>query len=698
MRKNVRILLLIAFISAVTNQLMAQWIQCGPDNGPVNCLASINNILFAGTDGGLFVSADSANSWTYPITSTSFFYEMTSFAVMDTNLFVAGRHGGFCRSDDYGNSWITDSEGLPSLPIVDLAVLDSWIFAGTHGGGIYRSGDLGANWIPVNTGLSADTITTLAVIDTVLFAGTWEGGVFRSSDNGNNWFPVTSGLSGDTVTVFAEIGTQLFALTSSGKVFSSDDKGDSWSPISSVPAEEEVTFFTSFTFIDNYMFVGTSNGVYRSTDNGEHWIDANEGIIYRGVNALYTLGGDLFVGTGGGIYRSSNKGDSWTDVNSGMKNANIRALAMDGTKMYAGTMNGIYLSDDGGDTWESFLEIGPIFSLAFTTEYFYAGSWSHLFIKPMSSTNWNHIHYPPDSINRICSLTSRDNTVYMGTEGGGLFQVKNYGPTFWESLQIGFQNTPVNCLVFDGATIFAGTGTGVYSSSNGGLSWTTRNEGLTDLEITALIFKGADLFAGTDSKGVFRSTDHGANWTPANKGMRDQRVLSFAVNGESLFAGTWSGGVMHSTDNGANWTTISHFSIIDPWVKIPFTIHGLVVDDTYLYAGDRKTGVWRRPLSELITSVPLPSGDVNSRYTLEQNFPNPFHTSTTIRFSVPCRTHVVIKVFDQSGREVTVLVNKDLTTGTYEESLDGKHLSKGIYYYQMQAGEFIKTRKMVLLR
>jgi photosystem II stability/assembly factor-like uncharacterized protein len=698
MRKNVRILLLIAVISSGTNQLMAQWIQCGPDNGPVNCLASINNILFAGTDGGLFISADSANSWTYPITSTSFFCEMTSFAVMDTNLFTALRHGGFFRSDNNGSSWISDSEGLPSQPIVDLAVLDSWIFAGTNGGGIYRSGDLGANWIPVNTGLSADTITTLAVIDTVLFAGTWEGGVFQSSDNGDNWVPVTSGLSGDTITAFAAKGTQLFAVTSSGKVFRSSDNGDSWSPISTVPAEEQVTFFTSITFIDNYMFAGTSNGVYRSTDNGEHWTAANDGMIYRRVNALHTLGGDLFAGTGGGIYRSSNQGESWTDLNSGMKNANIRALVMDETKMYASTMTGIYLSGDGGENWEPFLEIGPIFSLAYTTEYFYAGSWSHLFITSRSSTNWNHIHYPPDSINRICSLASRDNIVYMGTEGGGLFRVNNYGPTFWESLQIGFQNTPVNCLVFDGATIYAGTGTGVYSSSNGGLSWTTLNEGLTDLDITALTFKGADLFAGTGSKGVFRSTDHGANWTPANNGMEDQQVLSFAVKGESLFAGTFVGGVLHSTDNGANWITISHSSIFDPWVKIPFTIHGLVVDNTYLYAGDRKTGVWRRPLSELITSVPLPSVEVNSGYTLEQNFPNPFHTSTKIRFSVPCRTHVVLKVFDQSGRDVTVLVNKDFTPGTYEESFDGKHLSNGIYYYQMQAGEFIQTRKIMLLR
>lgn len=693
MRKNVRILLLMAIMSSGTNQLMAQWIQRGPDNGPVNCLASINNILFAGTDGGLFISADSANSWTHPITST-FAWEMTSFAVMGTNLFAARSYGGFCHSDNNGSSWITDSEGLPSQPIVDLAVLDSWIFAGTNGGGIYRSGNLGANWIPVNTGLSADTITTLAVIDTVIFAGTWEGGVFRSSNNGDVWVPVMSGLSGDTITAFAAKGTQLFAGNGSGKVFRSGDNGDSWIPISTVPAEEQVT---CFTFIDNYMFAGTSNGAYRSTDNGEHWTAANDGLIYRSINALHILGEDLFVGTGGGIYRSSNQGESWIDVNSGMKNASIRALAMDGNKMYASTRAGIYLSGDDGENWEPFLENASIFSFAFTTAYFFAGTYGHMFVKPRESTDWNSVPYP-DSTHRIYSLAARENTVFVGTEGAGLFRTKNYGPSFWESLQVGFISTPVNCLVFDGATIYAGTGTGVYSSANEGLSWTTLNEGLTDLGIMALTFKGADLFAGTGGKGVFRSTDYGANWTPANKGMEDLMVMSFAVKGESLFAGTWNGGVLHSTDNGANWITISHSSIFDTWVKIPQVIHGLVVDNTYLYAGDRRTGVWRRPLSELITSVPLPSGDVNSGYTLEQNFPNPFHTSTKIRFSVPCRTHVVLKVFDQSGREVTVLVNKDFNPGTYGESFDGKHLSNGIYYYQMQAGEFIRTRKIVLLR
>ncbi|NQU88762.1 MAG: hypothetical protein HQ541_23715 [Mariniphaga sp.] len=265
MKSLLKILVLMAVISSSSNFLMAQWIQSGPDNGTVNCLASIDNILFAGSNGGVFLSADGADSWNHPM-SELWAKEVTNFVVMGTNLFAAERYlGGFSRSSNNGSSWIWVGTGLPSAAILDLTVLDSFIFAGTQGGGIYRFDNLGANWIPVNSGLSADTVTSLAVIDTVLFAGSWGGGVFRSINYGSSWIPLTSGLSEDTVTTLAAIDTQLFAGTYSGGVFRSGDYGDNWVPISNGLANDQVTSLAS---IDNSVFVGTSNGVYRSTDNG----------------------------------------------------------------------------------------------------------------------------------------------------------------------------------------------------------------------------------------------------------------------------------------------------------------------------------------------------------------------------------------------------------------------------------------------
>ena len=67
MKRRLLMLLLMAVILSCSNTVMAQWIQCGPDNGPVNCLASIGTRLFAGTDGGMFISEDGGDSWSNPM-------------------------------------------------------------------------------------------------------------------------------------------------------------------------------------------------------------------------------------------------------------------------------------------------------------------------------------------------------------------------------------------------------------------------------------------------------------------------------------------------------------------------------------------------------------------------------------------------------------------------------------------------------
>ena len=85
-------------------------------------------------------------------------------------------------------------------------------------------------------------------------------------------------------------------------------------------------------------------------------------------------------------------------------------------------------------------------------------------------------------------------------------------------------------------------------------------------------------------------------------------------------------------------------------------------------------------------------------YNLEQNYPNPFNSSTTIRFSFPRRKHVTLKVFDVLGREVATLVDEEKPAGVYEVTFDASKLSSGIYLYKIQAGSFVQTRKMLLLK
>jgi hypothetical protein len=85
-------------------------------------------------------------------------------------------------------------------------------------------------------------------------------------------------------------------------------------------------------------------------------------------------------------------------------------------------------------------------------------------------------------------------------------------------------------------------------------------------------------------------------------------------------------------------------------------------------------------------------------FTLEQNYPNPFNPTTTIEFSVATSGHTSLRVFDMLGREVAVLVHGERTPGVYTLTWDASALPSGVYLARMQAGSFVATRKMTLVR
>ncbi|MCW8817038.1 MAG: T9SS type A sorting domain-containing protein [Ignavibacteriaceae bacterium] len=92
------------------------------------------------------------------------------------------------------------------------------------------------------------------------------------------------------------------------------------------------------------------------------------------------------------------------------------------------------------------------------------------------------------------------------------------------------------------------------------------------------------------------------------------------------------------------------------------------------------------------------SSNINSEFALKQNYPNPFNPNTQIRYSIPQSSNVVIKVFDILGNEIEALVNEEKPSGTYELNWNEVNLPSGVYFYRIQAGSFIETKKMVLLR
>jgi len=100
----------------------------------------------------------------------------------------------------------------------------------------------------------------------------------------------------------------------------------------------------------------------------------------------------------------------------------------------------------------------------------------------------------------------------------------------------------------------------------------------------------------------------------------------------------------------------------------------------------------------LAVSVP-PTQDgpgLPTHYALSQNYPNPFNPSTTIRYELPKASQVNLSVYDMLGREVSVLVNERREVGVHKVKFDGSYLSSGVYFYRLQAGDFVQTKKFVL--
>jgi hypothetical protein len=89
---------------------------------------------------------------------------------------------------------------------------------------------------------------------------------------------------------------------------------------------------------------------------------------------------------------------------------------------------------------------------------------------------------------------------------------------------------------------------------------------------------------------------------------------------------------------------------------------------------------------------------VPNYFALYQNYPNPFNPTTTIRYQLPKESNVTIKIYDILGTEVATLLNEKKDSGTYEVELNGIVLASGTYFYKIQAGDFIQTKKMLLLK
>ena len=104
---------------------------------------------------------------------------------------------------------------------------------------------------------------------------------------------------------------------------------------------------------------------------------------------------------------------------------------------------------------------------------------------------------------------------------------------------------------------------------------------------------------------------------------------------------------------------------------------------------------YQRPLKlNTNTSSKIPS---TGKDLMLQNYPNPFHSTTRIEYTIPSSCLVSLKVYDLTGRELATMVHEKQPGGNYEMIFDGSHLSSGTYFYKLRAGDYLASRRFVLM-
>jgi hypothetical protein len=109
---------------------------------------------------------------------------------------------------------------------------------------------------------------------------------------------------------------------------------------------------------------------------------------------------------------------------------------------------------------------------------------------------------------------------------------------------------------------------------------------------------------------------------------------------------------------------------------------------------------------DLMVRASVTGGTVNAEdpeelpqtFAVYQNYPNPFNPESRVRFDLPERSRVSLVVYNMLGEEVARVIDKEMEAGSHSARIDARALSSGVYFYRLQAGEFVETRKMTVLK
>jgi hypothetical protein len=227
---------------------------------------------------------------------------------------------------------------------------------------------------------------------------------------------------------------------------------------------------------------------------------------------------------------------------------------------------------------------------------------------------------------------------------------------------------------------------GSYQNNTNATLILNNNINLGDFIGASLEFQAQwDIEADWDYGQLLISTNNGSTWTPLAGLFTNPGIGTFQPTGEPLYDGTQLTWVKESVDLS---------SYLGQQIKLQFLLKsdGYVIADGW-YIDDINIIAYEHGATDI-----NPVTDIIRNYSLEQNYPNPFNPTTEIEFSIAEAGKTSLKIFDVLGNEVSVIFDDLKSAGNYKVTFDASGLPNGVYFYTLQTGSYLNTKKMVLLK
>ncbi|MFA7361824.1 MAG: T9SS type A sorting domain-containing protein [Candidatus Kapaibacterium sp.] len=699
-----------------------------------------NTIYVGAAYGGIWKSTDGGLNW---VSKSDFEVSLSSGALAidpsNTNIIYYGTgeatysgasyYGrGLLKSTNGGDSWASITTGLPASTYFSRIVIkpgnSNFLLAALGSSGLYRSTNAGLNWSQLVSGrcddvvFSPDGTKAFIVGSGVQYHVSTDGGVTFAA------VPFTAGLgTRNHIAICNSFPSVLYVSKYSGSaitIYKSTDGGTTYSQIS-----VGTDFSGSQAWYDFYMHVNPFNpnvayvgaiDIWRTT-NGNTFTNNTNG--YSGGNVhvdqhnmdFHPTDSNVCISVNdGGIWYSSNKGDSWMNRNAGLTLTQFYRMTSDpsnanhlaggtqdnGTQRTTGTTNwAAAFGGDGGEVCfhplNSNYVLGETQNNGVRRSVNNGESWSSATTGLTGSGSWvAPIIAHPDSVS------------IFYTARGQVFKSTNMGSS-WFAISSGTSGTIREMAISNADTkiMFATSGGSVYKSTDRGYTFVLSNSGLPNKTITSINVHpdSSDValvtMSGFGGNKIHKTTNGGANWFSLNGNLPDSPINdgmfyypNFATN---IILAATDIGVFMTTNSGTNWTEIAE--------GLPNTV-AMHMDynsaSGKLRLGSHGRGTWE--LNGTLLGITNYNSEAPDKYYLKQNYPNPFNPSTKISFGIVKRGFVTLKVYNTLGREVAVLVNKNLSPGTYETSFRGDNLTSGIYFYKLVSNDFSETKRMMLVK